>query len=293
MALYDSVDCLSRLRTMIRQPSTSDVVTDAIGYEWLGQGQIDILTRLSLFAPLSNRGPVQQMTLRAARTVACGTTTGDQTVTSSALFLLSDIGSAITGSGIPTGSTIIAVNSTSSIEISAAATATASPTLTLTPDSLYPYTYTFGQDADGNALYPFGEVQLYLNLNDIPDWPMIEGVEYLMEGNVIRAPNNAPLTSAPYFQCLALPSTLSATQSPVLKPVQARELIVDAAAMRYAEAMGYDMAKYEARLEKDWARWIGPIQAQYARPGSIAASHPGANPARWNWMRGYNFRGIR
>ena len=285
MAFLDSADLLARLRVAIRQPSTSDVSTDAQCYSWLGQGQIDLFTRLAIFAPKACIITPRQVTTPAARTVASTTTNGSTTVGSSALFLLNDIGAAISGTGIPAGALITGVNSTSSIIISVAATVTGSPTLTLTPESAYPYTFTFGTDADGNDLYPVGAVALYRVRNDIPDAPMVEGVEYQMEGNHIRMPDYAAFSgTAPYFQCMVLPLTLSATVSPTLLPVQARELIVDSAAVRYAQEIeGQDPSIFEARFEKSWSRYITAIQLQYARSGSVAASHPTYAPTRGRW----------
>lgn len=61
------------------------------------------------------------------RTVADGTTASNTTVTSAtAAFTSADIGSVITGAGIPTGSTITAVGSATSVTISNAATLTGS-----------------------------------------------------------------------------------------------------------------------------------------------------------------------
>lgn len=219
MALYDSADCLSRLRVQIRQPSTSDLCTDAQCYLWLGEGQIDVFTRLAVFAPLAVRiAPTQMATSDGGYTYTFGT------------------------------------------------------------DSALPTSYT--------DLYPIGSVEIFRTRNDIPDWPMIEGVDYLMEGNQIRMPGNAPYSgTAPYYQSLALPASLDGSTAPTLKPVQARELIVDAAAVRYAKAVREDLDIHEARYEADWARWLSALQTQYARPGSVAASHPNASPSRWRWGR--------
>lgn len=68
-----------------------------------------------------------------SRQVTDGATTStDKTVTSATgAFDTNDIGAAITGTGIPTGATIVSINSTTSVEISDNATATATG-LTLT-----------------------------------------------------------------------------------------------------------------------------------------------------------------
>jgi hypothetical protein len=65
--------------------------------------------------------------VRAARTVTDGATTiASVTVTSAtAGFDARDLGSTVTGAGIPAGATIVAINSPTSVNLSAAATATA------------------------------------------------------------------------------------------------------------------------------------------------------------------------
>lgn len=71
-----------------------------------------------------------------SRTVSDGvTTSGSSTVTSSTgNFTSADLDSKISGTGIPTGARITAINSTTSVSISSAATATGSSlTLTITP----------------------------------------------------------------------------------------------------------------------------------------------------------------
>lgn len=295
MGLYDSPDCLSRLRREIGQPTTADFPTDADGYAWLGEAQIEMFTRLAIFAPNAIRQPPRQVTQPVARTAVCGTTSGGTGVISAGLFTQADVDAGITGTGIPAGTFITGVVSTSSIVISQPATATnASVVLTVTPDPSY--IFTFGTDSDGNSLYPLGDVMLFRQLSDNPDWALREGVEFQMEGNKIRLTDNVPWSGdLPYFQCLALPLTLSATVPPVLRPVQARELIVNAAALKYAEDSDESAAaRFEARLEKSWTRWLWAIQRQYASPYASSATNPNALPSRYRFGMGRPFwRGFR
>lgn len=214
MATYDSADCLAKFRKAIRQPSTSDFPTDAEAYEYLGQGQIDIYTRLSTYCPAAIRSAPAQMT---------------------------------------------------------------------TADS--GYTYTFGTDADGNNKFPIGQIRIFRTRPDNPDTEMIPVVEFLLEGNTIRMPDFTPFTgAAPYYYGVVLPLTLTSGTAPTLIPVQAREMIIDAASVRYAlDADDGKVSDYSQKLEQSWNRWIGTIQSQYASAGAIAASHPGALPARFNF----------
>lgn len=281
MALYDAVDCLARFRREIGQPSTTDFPLDADCYAWLGEAQIEVFSRLAVYAPNAIRQPPRQLTQPAARTVASVvTTSGSAAITSTAGFTLADIDSAISGTGIPSGAYITGVTSTSAATMSTPATANGTITATFTPDPAY--IFTFGTDADGNNLYPVGAVALYQALQDIPDWPLYEGVDFQMEGNKVRAMDGAPwpFSSPPYFQGLLLPLTLSATVAPTLRPVQARCLIVDAAAVRYAEDTSTDAGIFERRYEKHWNQMLPMIQTQYAAPFRAAATHPNAMPGR-------------
>lgn len=286
MAMYDAPDCLARLRREIGQPSTTDFPLDADGYAWLGEAQIEVFGRLAVFAPNAVRQPPRQMVAPVVRTVASATTSGSTTVTSAALFTLADVDAGIAGTGIPAGATITGVVSTSSITISAPATASGSPTLTITPDP--GFMFTFGVDADGNNLYPVGAVQLFNTATDNPDWPLYEGVDFIMEGNKVRAMDGAawPFSGPPYFQSLVLPLTLSATVAPVLRPVQCRRLIVDAACVRYCEDTSTDAAIFERRYEKHWMQDLAMIQTQYAAPFRAAATHPNAMPGRTRFGAG-------
>jgi len=68
---------------------------------------------------------------QTARTASSTTASGNTTVTSASLFLASDVGRTITGTGIPPGTTITGFTSSSAITISAPATASATNNLTM------------------------------------------------------------------------------------------------------------------------------------------------------------------
>lgn len=256
----------------------------------MGEAQIEVFSRLAVFAPNAVRQPPRQMTQPVVRTVAsCTTTSGANNITAAVgAYTFSDMDAALSGSGIPAGATITGISSDgSTVYINANATASGTVTLTVTPDPAY--IFTFGSDADGNTLYPVGAVQLFQLLTDIPDWPLYEGVDFTMEGNKVRTMDGAPwpFGSAPYFQSLILPLTLSAGVPPTLRPVQARCLIVDAAAVRYAEDTHTDATTFTNRYEKHWGQLLPMIQAQYAAPFRAAATHPNALPGRARFGAGF------
>lgn len=164
------------------------------------------------------------------------------------------------------------------------------PTLMTTADA--GYTYTFGTDGDGNALFPLGAVMVYRQQTDVPDFPMVEGVDYLMEGDKIRFPNNRPYSgsTAPYWQGVTMPLKLDGSTAPVLKPIQARMLLVYEAAVRYQTMVGGDTTGFSNKYDTAFLQIVGALQKQYARQASIAATNPAAGPARarwWRWPRTY------
>lgn len=70
--------------------------------------------------------------VQATRTVAVSTTNADATVTGPAgTFAASDVGAAVSGAGIPPGTTIAAFTDSTSVELSAPATATGAITMTM------------------------------------------------------------------------------------------------------------------------------------------------------------------
>lgn len=76
------------------------------------------------------------------------TTSGTKTVTSAtAAFSSTDVGAAISGTGIPGGATIVSVESATSVTISANATGSGSSVhITITPVIVYPRYFSLGND---------------------------------------------------------------------------------------------------------------------------------------------------
>lgn len=167
------------------------------------------------------------------------------------------------------------------------------PTQMTTADS--GQTYTFGTDSAAptnyTAIFPVGHVRIFGVLSDLPDNAWVEGVDYAMEGDRIRRlPADQPYTgAAPYYQGIALPLTLDGSVAPTLEPVAARELIVDFAAIRYAEAVPKDPQPYLDRSERHWQTWIGALQTQYARRGAVAATNPWSGGPRRRYVGGRPF----
>ena len=104
------------------------------------------------------------------------------------------------------------------------------PTLSTADNQIF----TFGTDADGNPISPLGKTEIFTDLANIPDFPWMEGIDYLNEGTQIRIPNDGTWTGTLYWRGITAPANLDATHQPVLFPPPSRELIVVDAVRQFA-----------------------------------------------------------
>ncbi len=97
-------------------------------------------------------------------------------------------------------------------------------------------TYIFGTDAGSNNIVPLGDAEIFPDLASIPDCPLAEYDQYLIEGDKIRIPNNGTMTFAagPYARFWTPTYAIDASTQPTLKPIQARGVFVWDAIIKYA-----------------------------------------------------------
>ena len=137
------------------------------------------------------------------------------------------------------------------------------------------FTFTFGLDADGNAIFPFGEFELYRSLNAVADSPMEPGTEFLTEGDRIRIPGNLPYagpSSGPYCRMLTPGLLVDASHAPIIKPVQALQALVYLTASDYFRIVGDTTGEqaYEQRFEKELDVWMVAMRDQAEAMDAIA-----------------------
>lgn len=115
--------------------------------------------------------------------------------------------------------------------------------------------FTFGTDANGDAVAPLGLVGIYADPADVPDCPLVPGVDYLDEGTQIRLPNDTSDAGPLYWRGIATPAGISASSEPTLRPAPARILIVIKAVWQHAldGALRPDLAdQMEARWNREF-----------------------------------------
>jgi hypothetical protein len=151
------------------------------------------------------------------------------------------------------------------------------PTLTTSDNQVF----TFGTDSNGYAVTPIGRTKIFRSLNDLPDWPMRPGVDYLPEGGTaIRIPNNGTYTGTLYWLGITNPPDIDATHQPSLFPEASRELIPVLAVKNFTEAANRNpdlAATMLRRLGSPWApsypgafaRWCQTWRTQFAGGGAL------------------------
>lgn len=135
--------------------------------------------------------------------------------------------------------------------------------------------YTFGSDGQGHADGPLGHVAVFRALEDYPDSPLIEGVDYLDEGTQIRIPNNRTEQATLYWTGIPTPTDISASQEPALRPAPSRRLIVIKAVEAFGREGAHDlsladeMGRYYAReFPKHMLAW----RTRFRRGGAVSVT---------------------
>lgn len=126
------------------------------------------------------------------------------------------------------------------------------PTLITSSDGGYTYTFASSQ-------YPLA-VTLYETEADIPSFPLVPGVDYTWEGDVVRMPDDSPRTFpdgglwAQYVPQVAASATLDGSNAPIVFPVEARLWLIPYAMEQYAVRVNQDPTYW---LTKQALTWMG------------------------------------
>ena len=148
------------------------------------------------------------------------------------------------------------------------------PTLMVTADG--GLTWQYGLDADGNAIAPLGGCAIYRRKEDVPDFPLERGVDYLDENIQLRMPSNRPdpisfPDGAPYYYGNVPTVFIDATHNPTLMPIDARILIVWKATENALIALGADESKAMTKFEENMAGMIASEQLASQNSGALMA----------------------
>lgn len=142
------------------------------------------------------------------------------------------------------------------------------PTMTTADNQVF----TFGLDSNGYAIVPMGKAGIYRSRSDVPDYPMIEGYDYLNEGSQIRIPNNRTYSATLYWRGVQQPADITASGQPTLIPEASRELIVIDAVRQFAteNARNLDLAAaMAAEWNAAWPTWLLVLKTQFRAGGAL------------------------
>lgn len=135
------------------------------------------------------------------------------------------------------------------------------PTLLTSADS--GKTYTFGTDADAAAIFALGHFAIYENLESIPDYPLTDGVDYVIEGTKIRMPYNDTRTfsAGPYAQSVTPGNVVNSSTQPTC-PKIARLVMVEDTARRLAPLVGQDPRDFDEPYNDAWTNLLAAVRTQ-------------------------------
>lgn len=142
------------------------------------------------------------------------------------------------------------------------------PTLTTTDNQVF----TFGTDANGDPLFPIGKFRIFENLSAIPDYPWVEGIDYLWEGTQIRIPNNNTYSGTLYWRGIAPVADITALVNPSIIPVSFRILIVYEAVRRLSEEGQRNDAladRMQANYDATFAKYCLTLKTAYSNGGAL------------------------
>jgi hypothetical protein len=143
------------------------------------------------------------------------------------------------------------------------------PTLTTTDNQVF----TFGSDANGYPTFPGGYGGIYTALNNIPDSPWVDGVDYINEGSQIRIPNNRTYSGTLYWYGVGQPADISASVQPSLFPEDSRELIVIEAARRFGQEGNRNLSladEMKIEFANKWPIYCMRWKTQYKQGGALS-----------------------
>ena len=162
------------------------------------------------------------------------------------------------------------------------------PTALTTADS--GKTYTFGTDVDAAAIFALGHFHVYPDRAAIPDFPLVEGVDYTVEATRIRTPNNTTRTfgdGGPWAQYVAPSNVITAATQPTIPKIARLALISDATRRCAADRLGDGMkaAEQEASFQSDWLEVLAAVRTQSYGKGGRTLTQRRYGIGR-HWWRG-------
>lgn len=299
MPLYDSADCLSQFNLYAGRSESNDSITDANKYLRLSRAQQSVISDVMTVAPksLSPKVPYTLFPQPADNsfTVGSGTVTlsGASFAAGASITATASVAQFSAGlvgrtyiitdpfTNIPMQFTVATYSSTTVVTMTASvAVPTTMQAVAISGWALVNATYpdgqlfTFGENANGYPIMPMGKALIFPSLASWPNFPWIEGLDYISEGTQIRLPNNRTWSGPLYWYGVPQPNNISASVEPALFPEGSRELIVFRAVAMFCDEGFADeklAAKMEGRYQQAFTRWCLAWKTQFSDGGAMGS----------------------
>ena len=145
------------------------------------------------------------------------------------------------------------------------------PTQLTTSDS--GETYGFGNDVDSEAIFAFGHFKLFENEESIPDYPLVPGVDFTVEGTggadrgtVIRIPANTTRSfvgGGPWARYVAPSNVITSSTQPTIPKFARKPMVSDMVRLGmerlYGAGAGGDA---DVQFLSEWMEVLAAIRTQ-------------------------------
>lgn len=125
-------------------------------------------------------------------------------------------------------------------------------------------TYTFGTDIDSANVFPLGWFSIFESRESMPDYPLVPGVDYTIEGTKIRIPNNNTRTFAdggPWVQMVPAANVITSSSQPTI-PVLCRLAMVERMCEKASARLGMDPSPFEQQFAERWNEVLYAVRTQ-------------------------------
>jgi hypothetical protein len=145
-------------------------------------------------------------------------------------------------------------------------------------------TFNFGDDADSADIIALGHFQIFASTSDIPDCPLEEGTDYLVEDDNIRIlPYGQTRSPSPYARFVKPGNVIASGTEPTL-PKECRPALVSGACARLAsDRLKQDPTPFIYRLENDRQNYMLALRTRSAQAGG-SVSNGRRRVIRWSGM---------
>ena len=131
--------------------------------------------------------------------------------------------------------------------------------------------WTFKASDGTTTVYPYGNVQIYMKPQDVPDLQIRPDWDFIPEGSQIRLPRNRKWNSLLYWRGVVDPPAISDTENPHFFPDVVNELTALNASQRFLSRRNPVLkAQRDAEWMYEKPRTLLMLKRQYSQGGVLS-----------------------